>query len=1003
MKPFWQAKIWGLLHDPIYKALQTNAGRGEQSFWKSLDAMADWTDSNFDPEQSQKVLADRIQLADYIASASDRGAIGNLSATVNYNSEGLQISHLLSGRLQTLKINPHEDLLRDRATFLNRKSEAIRAAIPNDIANDPKALFWWLWRCLPIEACRQCDDETLMLMPAETRFPDASIWSHASMSAALAGAFMGYDRTSEFLHEKTYQADLSHAYLATFTFSPIQELIKASRKIRDFWAGSWVLHYLSARVSYKLAQLYGPDSLLYPSLYQQPLIDLWLRQDYPAFESWIPQPSDRALLTAGFPNVAIAVLPKARVSAAMQTARQTLLEAWMEIGDLVFQELQDNRHWMPGLQPDASSWKGWLKSQWQTYWSAVPIGSDEQPLKTAALDENAQPDLQQWIDAQNQIYRSRLLEEAELTFVRRAYRLRQETVGRKFSINVGSWWSKIFDSTRLSLNAVKNARSWEIPTAFGPRSSISGIGAAVHPGDDWATEGQTQKYWRREAGLFDGIEQLNATETVKRGLEKVLPKLLDLGRDRHIAPYYPDLTSGVAGYLNTHPEHCNYYRQACRGILEESGFAWVETAIADMKGKWGIPQIDDSDGDLKNFPPRLLNAGWLVEDAEDETITALQASIDREDDPAIAQTYRQEAIALRREYRQTLQAKIDEYYRGNNPADWYVLAAGDGDSMSEWLKGTKMRAYRDYVPDKIKTLSIADKDHFNEAFQAFLDVRKRMGPATHNALSRALLDFSNQLVPYLTERRYAGRLIYSGGDDVLAYTNLWEWDRWLWDIRQCFRGQADPEFDNAGHYWRWQGGEIPKDRQGRALLSSRPLFTLGECATISFGVVIAHHSVPLAIALSSLWEAEEEAKQHESPGADGKSKQKDAVQVRVLYGTGNTLAATSKFDTLRQWQNAIAMPGVEHPIFEQVSALWEQHPAPTRGAIAPWTQAFTQRRDAFEGDDAQRAAFQQRLQGFVETLWDATPLENFDRELKAWFKLAAFVLRNRTIRIGGEA
>ena len=44
---------------------------------------------------------------------------------------------------------------------------------------------------------------------------------------------------------------------------------------------------------------------------------------------------------------------------------------------------------------------------------------------------------------------------------------------------------------------------------------------------------------------------------------------------------------------------------------------------------------------------------------------------------------------------------------------------------------------------------------------------------SHSALGRALLDFSNQLVPYLTEERYAGRLIYGGGDDVLAYTNLW--------------------------------------------------------------------------------------------------------------------------------------------------------------------------------------------------------------------------------------
>ncbi len=43
-----------------------------------------------------------------------------------------------------------------------------------------------------------------------------------------------------------------------------------------------------------------------------------------------------------------------------------------------------------------------------------------------------------------------------------------------------------------------------------------------------------------------------------------------------------------------------------------------------------------------------------------------------------------------------------------------------------------------------------------------------MGPSTHSALSRALLDFSNQLVPYLTQNRYAGRLIYGGGDDVFS-------------------------------------------------------------------------------------------------------------------------------------------------------------------------------------------------------------------------------------------
>lgn len=40
---------------------------------------------------------------------------------------------------------------------------------------------------------------------------------------------------------------------------------------------------------------------------------------------------------------------------------------------------------------------------------------------------------------------------------------------------------------------------------------------------------------------------------------------------------------------------------------------------------------------------------------------------------------------------------------------------------------------------------------------------------------------------------------------------------------------------------------------------------MGHKATISFGIVIAHHSVPMAIALDNLWEAEAQAKEHLSP------------------------------------------------------------------------------------------------------------------------------------------
>jgi CRISPR-associated protein Cmr2 len=71
-KVYWQAKIWGLLHDPALKALHDNRGRGGNSFWQDLEVMQDWKDNKWNPEESGKTIFKHIKLADYIASASDR-------------------------------------------------------------------------------------------------------------------------------------------------------------------------------------------------------------------------------------------------------------------------------------------------------------------------------------------------------------------------------------------------------------------------------------------------------------------------------------------------------------------------------------------------------------------------------------------------------------------------------------------------------------------------------------------------------------------------------------------------------------------------------------------------------------------------------------------------------------------------------------------------------------------------------------------------------------------
>ncbi|MBD2445442.1 type III-B CRISPR-associated protein Cas10/Cmr2 [Dolichospermum sp. FACHB-1091] len=1022
---YWRAKIWGLLHDPVLKALHDNSGRGKNSFYKQLEVMKPWVEIGRTPDDSCGKALANILLADHVASASDRSAIGGTTEFINYAegnnpNKGLEIRHLLSGAKQDLKVNFHQELINGkRADFLFPKENELIAKIPEHLREDIqenipkiKQLYWWLWRCLPQATCDLFKDSSLMLMPAETRIPDASIWSHVSMTSALAGGFAGYDLTLDEIKNWPRGKAVSHPYLAVFSFSPVQELIKSSRKMRDFWAGSWLLHYLSAKVCWQLANQYGPDTLLYPSLYQQPLIDHWLLQQYPDFAQFInketpEKTSSESLLTAGFPNVIVLVLPEGKVQAAMQTAQQTLLKEWLKVGDLVLKELQNERHWMRQLKPDDNSWQGWLKSQWQVYWTALPIGKPEEEFKCSA-NKNKNQEFENWSKAQNETYnlinnKNQLFKEQEKDLLQESYQVRKQIYKRGFSANIGSWWGYIFDATRASLASVKNARNWELPTAFGPRSTISGIGPVVSSGKDgkdWITEGDTKESWEKhDAGFFDGTEQLNATEVVKRCLHEILPDLLGIKKE-DIAASYPDLTSGVAGYLRVNQtKQQENFDYACEAIIK--AFPSTKAIIDQMYKKWGIPWIDSSES--QKYHCRLLNAGWLVEDLQTPELKILQIQLEKAKEEN-KEVIRKQIIAKKRDHREDIQKIITEYYPKNNPSDWYVLAAGDGDSMSEWLKGIKLKNYGDYIPSELSVNL--------ESFPEFLAIQKRMGPSTHSALSRALLDFSNQLVPYLTQSRYAGRLIYGGGDDVLAYTNLWEWDKWLWDIRQCFKGAKDPreekEFSNDGDYWKYL-----KDDGEKVGLVDRPLFTMGSTATISFGIVIAHHSVPLAIALESLWEAEDAAKKHEyhhscliptkKHGEKACFNKKDAVQVRVLYGNGNTLKSTAKFDVFSEWQQLITND-LESAIFEQAASLWSQHPAPSLEAIVPWTKAFCDRRDQFQNDENStlKTKFQKQLADFFTALFITTETKQLDNEIQSWLKLAAFVKRNRDIKVRGE-
>lgn len=1012
---FWHAKIRGIVNNVNLNYLkQKENSETTKPYWQKLEQVL---------TENQNQGDDIIELADQITNASDRHILNQMPLTVNGNR--CIVSHLLSGK--SLKLSSDFNSVRGNGKNIYQQNQTNENQTTTDIS--VKELFWWLWRCLPEIAC-QNGQESILLTPANDILPDVSLWSDNSITAAMAGALTGFDQES-----KQKSTQLPH--LVTFSFTPIQELIKASRKMRDFWAGSWVLHYLSAKICWKLAYKYGPDSLIYPSLFQQPLIDNWLIEDkqWPNMKTWIKAHHERALLTAGFPNVIVAILPEDEVECAMQNARQTLLEEWAKLGKKVFEELE-KRKWTRNLEQNSSTWNKWLKNQWQTYWTGLPIASkdnDSPKLSSHFNDTN-------WLKKLNRIANlpegKGLFRPQESQFMESVEEFVQKKDSSTVEVNVGSWWPYIFDQLRFAAGSVKNSRTWKIPTAFLSRSTISGIGSVVYDYDQadanktkHITEADTAKYWEKNAGLFDGSEKLNATEVLKRTLHLILPEILpnpESSKIERLLSCYPDLTSGVAGWLRSNPtKHVEYFKAACDHIKKE--FPWTNQSFPDKNRgdkppallPWGIPWVDennDQESEFNSYNPRLLNVGWLMDDFELQNDSDLNKKTE-------------EFKSQKKDAKKDLEKAIAKYFTtGNNPTDWYVIAAGDGDGMSKWLKGDNLKEYGHYMPTTIDFSSFENDStaqNIEEKFNQLKTLIKRMGPSSHNAFSRALLDFSNQLVPYLTEQRYAGRLIYGGGDDVLAYTNLWEWDRWLWDIHECFRGATDPQkpkkckdssdsdnsddsgshlyndgyFNNEGDYWRWQKDkESLKNASGNnweARLPSRPLFTMGHNkSSLSFGVVIAHHSVPLAIALENLWAAEVGAKQYKCG-----ENEKDAIQVKVLFGSGNVLEATSKFEVFHQWSELLnnQETNIESSLFEQAAQLWQQHPAPISDAIKPWTNTFCDRRDIFKGNDTQQQNFPKKLEGYLTQLFASTNEDDQNKEVQNWLKLAAFVLRNRKI------
>jgi hypothetical protein len=503
----WKRKLAAYLHDPPSKALDiaTHGDRSDAAFHR-----AGFVDT---------------EIGAYFAHADHTGAAADRLPFPASRASGLACAfdgvrnafrHPLSG--QALPF--HAEFKSAEQGIEGEESVQPLLTVPSLDALSDDALRWRArffahWRLWPKHASEK--DYRLALLPADTRIPDHSIWTHMQVVSAMDGC-VGDNNVWQ------------PAFLK-FQLGPVQDFIAAARSIRDLWSGSYLLSWLMAAGLKALSAEVGPDVVIFPNLRGQPLFDLHWRQDLwnrvnigtqTVWESldW----DKRALLTPNLPNVFLAVVPADQAADLGRKVAAAIAAEWNRIAAAVWADCEQ-----AGLTADeggitAAQRKTRFDAQISRFlslsWQATPW---PETLKDAL-------NLADGFDKEMPIQKARELVRTVVEMATKQMpfddRDGRYYVGGKDGPknqlnNIGLGWSVILASNSWALDAVRQTRQfdaansggWQTGT-FNSKDSLTGRDEAVAGGKSWA--GKAKKLGGSWKSLFKHEDWLSATSLVKR-------------------------------------------------------------------------------------------------------------------------------------------------------------------------------------------------------------------------------------------------------------------------------------------------------------------------------------------------------------------------------------------------------------------------------------------------------------------------------------------------------
>lgn len=169
-------------------------------------------------------------------------------------------------------------------------------------------------------------------LPADSRFPDHSIWQHNALCSAIYSCIEMAGKPED-------------VGLLVFSITPVQGFIARARKMRDYWTGSVLLSWLAFEGLRWIIENLGADHILYPSLIDQPLVNAYLEKEWQVSGSFKPELwKKQASEIASLPNKFLFLIPFGQAQDVADEIKKAIEEQWKNIAGMTLVYLAEKKN-----------------------------------------------------------------------------------------------------------------------------------------------------------------------------------------------------------------------------------------------------------------------------------------------------------------------------------------------------------------------------------------------------------------------------------------------------------------------------------------------------------------------------------------------------------------------------------------------------------------------------------------------------------------------------------